>query len=231
MIKKIKFSKNQNSFWIMLENLSRFFFGIILTIVLSRYFGPREYGLFIYIYSISSFMILVCKMGMDSIMIRDLLTKNYSLLKQTKLHGSVFWILQIYSIIIYLISVLIFWNIEENYQTKIIFSLFLTNIFFTSFLSIEYFYNSKFKSKISSNIKICCYLLFFFIKIYLIHQQYDLQKIIFLSSSDHLKFEISDCTVVNICNDFFFRSYKYNSVALSILDLKRNFFPSFDHVG
>lgn len=199
MIKKIKFSKNQNSFWIMLENLSRFFFGIILTIVLSRYFGPREYGLFIYIYSISSFMILVCKMGMDSIMIRDLLTKNYSLLKQTKLHGSVFWILQIYSIIIYLISVLIFWNIEENYQTKIIFSLFLTNIFFTSFLSIEYFYNSKFKSKISSNIKICCYLLFFFIKIYLIHQQYDLQKIIFVFVLENIFISI-----------FLVLSFKYN---------------------
>ena len=96
----------------MAENLSRFFFGIVLTIFLSRYFGPRDYGLFIYVYSISSFMILICKMGMDTIMIKDLLTKNYSILNQTKLHGSIFWTLQVYSLKIYIISVLLFWKLE-----------------------------------------------------------------------------------------------------------------------
>ena len=195
----------------MVENLSRFFFGIVLTIFLSRYFGPRDYGLFIYVYSISSFMILICKMGMDTIMIKDLLTKNYSILNQTKLHGSIFWTLQVYSLIIYIISVLLFWKLEDNYQTKIIFSLFLTNIFFTSFLSIEYFYNSKFKSKISSSIKIFSYLFFFLIKIYFIHQQENLEKIIIIFVLENLF--ISFFLVLSF-------KYEYNLKFLTFFDKK-----------
>jgi len=180
MLKKKFFIENANSFWIMIDNLSRFFFGIILTIFLSRYLEPREFGLFVYIYSISSFIILISKMGMDTMMVRDLFTKKNNISRELRQHGTVFWTLQIYSVVIYIVSILIFWNLNENYQTKVIFSLFLTNIFFTSFLSIEYFYNSKFKSKISSSIKIVCYFIFFLIKIYLLYQQYELEKIIFV---------------------------------------------------
>jgi len=79
-----------NSSWMMAEQLLRILSGVFVGIYIARYLGPENFGVLSYVLAIATFMIAISRLGMDAILVRELINAPE---KEQLLMGTAFWMM------------------------------------------------------------------------------------------------------------------------------------------
>lgn len=62
-----------NSAWMMADNVVARGLGILVTVVVARYLGPEDFGMYAYVMSMVALFAVIGQMGLDGLLIRELL--------------------------------------------------------------------------------------------------------------------------------------------------------------
>lgn len=143
---KSKFARN--TFWIMFSRVYQIAVNLVVSVLSVRYLGPSNYGLINYAASFSSLFTAFCTLGIDEVMVNELITKPQ---KQGKLIGtaivmricsSIFSVLTI-CLIVYALNpgkALTFW----------VTLLYSFGLVMQSLEVVKYFYQQRLMSKVTS---------------------------------------------------------------------------------
>ena len=63
----------KNFSWMMVDNLLKLIFGLTVSIYLTRYLGPKDYGLLSYALSLTGILSPFASLGIDAILLRDII--------------------------------------------------------------------------------------------------------------------------------------------------------------
>lgn len=155
MIKKIKALKKnksvmnylKNSSWMLAEYGLKIFSGIFVGIYVARYLGPEEFGLLSYALAIVSIFTIISRLGMESILVRDL--SKYPEKRQAYM-GTAFILMLLTSIAcILILSVLVFF-IEADKRTQGYIFVISLGMLFQAAAVIDFNFQSQIQAKYSS---------------------------------------------------------------------------------
>lgn len=133
-----------NTGWLFTERMLKTIVSIIVSIFFIRYLGPENYGILSFAQSYVMLFIPLISLGMDSILVRDLVNSNE---KRDEILGTSF-ILKITGGFALIIVVLISVFVMENDQiTNIIMVIIALGLFFQTFNVIDIYFQSKVQSK------------------------------------------------------------------------------------
>lgn len=80
----------RNSSWAILDQLVRMGLGFFVGVLVARYLGPSDFGLFSYVGAVVALISATTRLGLDSILVRELVAKD---LAQSTVMASAFWLL------------------------------------------------------------------------------------------------------------------------------------------
>jgi len=166
-----------NSIWMLSEQSIRLILNLIVSVVIARSYGPEEWGYYSFIISIQFLIISIAKMGLDTVSIKEF-SENKNNLKIAL--GTVFRIIMILSFIAFSILSLAVLLFEQNEIVQVGILIICLSVFFAPIYTLDYFYQSQKKAKISSVAKAFVILISTGLKIYFSIFSYDLNYI-FLS--------------------------------------------------
>lgn len=173
MLKKIKaLSQNdsfmkylKNSSWMLSEYMLRIISAIFVSIYIARYLGPEQFGVLSYILAIAAIFMAICRIGMESILVRDL-TKFSNKAQQYK--GTAFYLMLFAAVLGFIILSALIYTFEGDSQTRFYILIVALGLFFQSFLVIDYGFQAQVKAKYSSIAKSLALGVSSGIKIYLV---------------------------------------------------------------
>jgi O-antigen/teichoic acid export membrane protein len=165
---KIFLNYVKNSSWMLFEQIIRLFSGVFVSIYVARYLGPENFGVLSFSLAISTFLMAFTRLGMDSILLREVVNTN-SRVDIKKLLSTSFWLMFITSFFIYSILFIILNLVDEEKSVKFVISIICFSSIFVPFLSLDYFYQSQIKSKFSSVCKVIAISIISVIKLYLVY--------------------------------------------------------------
>ena len=105
----------KNFSWMMFENLLKIIFGLTVSIYLTRFLGPKDYGLLSYALSVTGILSPFATLGIDAVLLRDVIKNN----KQQKILLHTAKILKFISALILSIIVILFTYFFKNDSTLI----------------------------------------------------------------------------------------------------------------
>ncbi len=202
----------KNTIWLFTENILRLIAGFLVGLYVARYLGPEKFGIFSYAIAFVSIFSGIAKLGLDSIVVRDLV--NYPD-KRDKYLGTAFW-LKFYGSFITLILIgiiIVSSNVlqitHNEFSTNLYIFLIAAGIIFQSFEVIDFYFQSKVLSKFVSICKITQLLISSLLKIFLVIIQAELIFFVLVTLFDSITLALS----LSI-------AYKYQKVGI--------FFKNFD---
>ncbi|WP_439858872.1 flippase [Pseudomonas sp. MBLB4136] len=178
MIAKAQILKNStfrryflNSSWMLAEQFLRILSGVFVGIYIARYLGPEEFGVLSYVLAIATFMIAICRLGMDAILVRELVSAPE---KRLLLMGTAFWMMVVAALCCCLLVGVVVWSSGEILSVKVYASIIAVSTIFTSFLVVDFYFQSQVKAKYSAICKSLALFLMALVKLCLIFAQADL---------------------------------------------------------
>jgi len=160
-----------NSSWMMAEQFLRIVSGVFVGIYIARYLGPERFGILSYILAISTFITAISRVGMDAILVRELVSAPE---KKQSLMGTAFWMMIVAALVSFIVVEAVIWNTSETFEIKIYTSIIAVSVFFTSFLVVDFYFQSQVKAKYSAICKSLALFLMSVLKLFLIFIQADL---------------------------------------------------------
>jgi len=137
----------------------------------ARYLGPEKYGIFSYALAFVSIFQGIAKLGLDGIVVRDLVREP----EKAQIYlGTAFWLKLIGGIFTFLVVLIISWFTADNIQTFLFICIIAAGIIFQSFEVIDFYYQANVQAKYISIRKIIQLILSSVIKIYLVLVKADL---------------------------------------------------------
>ncbi|CAD5109709.1 hypothetical protein PSEWESI4_04015 [Pseudomonas carbonaria] len=164
------------------EQLLRIVAGVFVGIYIARYLGPELFGALSYVLAISAFILAVVRLGMDAVLVRDLVGE----VERERLMGTAFWLMTAAALICYSLAGLTFWGMDEVGDVRLYLFIASVSAFFLPFLSIDYFYQSQLKSKYSACCKTVTLFFMSLVKLWLIYVEADLFSFVLASLFDHV---------------------------------------------
>ncbi|MBQ9833924.1 MAG: flippase [Bacilli bacterium] len=167
IIERFKNSKIiKNSIWMILATIIQMFISLFLNIFIARYLGANNYGVINYGLSFVNFFASVCTLGLNTIVIKYLVTEKEN-------QGQIIWtciLLRIISSIISIMLILIVIVFLKGYDQLILITTFLQSItlIFDSFSIINLWYQSKLESKYTAVVTFIAYIVMALYKIILL---------------------------------------------------------------
>lgn len=156
----------KNTIWVLFEKILRITIGLFIGIWVVRYLGPNDFGVFSYVSSIVYFFIVISNLGLDGIVVRELIKSTE---KENEFIGTAFSLKLIAAIItIFVVGIYLFSSSIFDYRTSILAFIIISAIVFQSFNVIDFYFQSKVLSKYVVYSHILCHLITSLIKIYLI---------------------------------------------------------------
>ena len=131
-----------NSFWIIIGRVFQVGLTFVTTMLVTRYLGPQKYGSLTYVYSYIQFFIPLCALGLNDIAFKEL-SEN----RDTEIVGTMIILRLVFSLLSIIASVCLVSLFNNNSEFVKIAILQSFSLFFQSFESIMYFYQSKQLSK------------------------------------------------------------------------------------
>lgn len=134
----------KNISWLLIEKVIRIFSGVFVGAAVARYLAPEQFGLFNYALSFASMFTIFSTLGLDSLIVRELVRNKYS---RDAILGTAIY-LRIFGAFIVVLLVflsLIFSSIEFN--IKILIFIISTATIFQSFNLIDLYFQSLILSK------------------------------------------------------------------------------------
>jgi len=178
----------KNTSWMMAEQLLRIVAGLFVGIWVVRYMGPEQFGLFNYVISFTVIFSGIAKLGLDSILVRELVNNQE---KKDVLLGSAFWLK--FSGAIFAVG-LIFVTVpftSNNEKTNAFIFIVASGMVFQSFEVIEFNFQSQVLAKIISICKVVQLSLSSIIKISLIITNKDLVWFVLVTSFDAMSLAVA----------------------------------------
>lgn len=172
-----------NTTWILAEQLLRIIAGLLVGAWVARYLGPNQFGIFNYALAFSSIFGVIAKLGIDGILVRDLLLHPE---QRDAYLGSAFW-LKLVAGILTLGAVTISMLLTENdYTTNLYIFIIASGMIFQSFEIIDFYFQSKALSKFVSICKIIQLTLSSLLKLYFVFTGAGLLSFVLISLFDQL---------------------------------------------
>lgn len=142
--------------------------GVLVGIWVARYLGPAQFGLFSYCLAFVALFSSIAKLGLDSIIVRDLIREpNVQLMYM----GTAFWLKMIGAAAMVVLIGITMLLTNSDSTTKLYIFIIAIGATFQSFEVIDFYFQSKVLSKFVSVCKMTQLFLSSLIKLYLIHIQ------------------------------------------------------------
>jgi len=171
-----------NSSWMLTEYALKIASAIFVSIYVARYLGPEKFGLLSYALAIVSIFMAVSRLGMDSILVRDL-SKHP---EQTKAYmGTAFGLMFGTAILAMFVLTVLISLFESDAENKLYIWIISIGLIFQTFLAIDYGFQAQVKAKFSSIAKSMALGISSIIKIYLVVTKADLQLFAVAYALDH----------------------------------------------
>jgi len=189
-----------NASWIMIGRIFQLGLTFITTMLVTRYLGPTEFGKLTYIYSYVQLFIPVCAMGMNDIIVKELIENKEN---NDEILGSATLIRIISSLISMFLSVFIVSIFNNNPLYKTIALLQSFSLLFQSFEGIMYYYQSKLLSKKTGIVYALAYILTALFRLCCIYTNKDIKWFAFAMSLDYIMI------AVLLISTYLFDNYKF----------------------
>ncbi len=170
------------------EQMLRLSAGLLVGIWVARYLGPEQFGLFSYAIAFASLFGSVAKLGLDSIVVRDLVQEPA--LHKTYM-GTAFWLKLVAALFMLSLVGLVTLFTSNSAPTDLYIFIIASGIIFQSFEVVDFYFQSQVLSKFVAICKITQLLISSLIKIYLILIRADLFWFFFVSLVDQVTLAIS----------------------------------------
>ena len=165
------------------EQVLRIISGVLVTIYVARHLGPDQFGVLSYILAISAFAIAIARLGMEAVLVRELVSNPQ---KKQELMGTAFWLMLISATTSYLLIALVIGATNETNEVKIYALIVTSSTFFISLHSIDYFFQSKLKAKYSTICKVLALAIMSIVKLVLVSLNASLFWFVIASVLDHV---------------------------------------------
>ena len=133
-----------NTSWLFFERIFRMTLGLFIGVWVARYLGPEKFGLFSYVQSIVGIFIALAALGLDEIVIRELVNNEE---QKDVLLGTAFGLKIIGSIpMLILLGVAVQFTSNDQHTNVLIFIV-ASSVIFQSFNVIDFYFQSKVLSK------------------------------------------------------------------------------------
>ena len=159
----------KNASWIIAGKIVQSLIGLIISMLTARYLGPSNYGTINYAVAIVSFMAPILRLGIDNILVRELIEdKN----KEGTVMGSAI-LLNLISSFLCIIGIIAFVSIMNRGDTEtiIVCSLYSIQLIFQSFELLRFWFQAKLLSKYTTIVSLIGYLVVTAYRIFLLATQ------------------------------------------------------------
>lgn len=154
-----------NTSWLFAEQMIRMLAGLLVGIWVARYLGPDQFGLFSYVAAFAALFGSIAKLGLDSIVVRDLVRFPE---QRVAYLATAFW-LKIVGAALMLCAVAIAMQFtNSDHTTKLYIFIIACGLVFQAFEVIDFYFQSKVLSKFVSICKLIQLFISSLIKLYLI---------------------------------------------------------------
>lgn len=133
-----------NTSWMFAEQILRMLAGLLVGIWVARYLGPAQFGVFSYAVAFAALFGSVAKLGLDSIVVRDLVRRPDS---RDLYLGTAFWLKLLGSIVMLAIIAFAVRLTSNNSITNIYIFIIAGGAVLQSFGVIDFYFQSKVLSK------------------------------------------------------------------------------------
>ena len=138
----LKYFKNTS--WLLSEKIFKAFTEVFVGIWIARYLGPEQFGLFSYAQSFAALFLALATLGLDGIVIRELV-KDES--RANKLIGTAFVLKLIGAIVVFVIlAIAVNFTSNDTYTNTLIFIIASATIF-QAFNVVDFYFQAKVLSK------------------------------------------------------------------------------------
>ncbi|MEO9656086.1 flippase [Marinomonas sp.] len=209
----LKYLKNTS--WMMAEQFLRMIAGLFVAFWVARYLGPEQFGVFSYTLAFTAIFSGVAKLGLDGIMVRELV--NFPEKYDVYL-GTAFWLKVIGAILVIGVVTLIVPFTSNDVETNVFIFIIVMGLVFQSFEVIEFYFQSQVLAKVVSICKIIQLVLSSLVKIYLVLAKAELIWFVFVATFDVMTLAVSYFIVYRLKEKKSF--YKEFDVSIARLLLK-----------
>lgn len=165
------------------EQLLRILTGVFVGIYIARYLGPEQFGVLSYVLAISAFVLAIARLGMDAVLVRELVEAPD---QREILVGTAFWLMLSSAAVCYAVVGAAVYFLAEAQMIKLYILIVSASAFFTSFMVVDYHFQSELNSKYSAICKACTLAVMSIAKIILIVLGVDLTWFVIAALMDHI---------------------------------------------
>lgn len=170
------------------EQMLRMVAGLLVGVWVARFLGPQQFGLFSYAVAFASLFSGIAKLGLDSIVVRDLVQEPEL---RNAYMGTAFWLKLVGAIFMLgIVALTILFN-GNDYNTNLYIFIIASGIIFQSFEVVDFYFQSKVLSKFVSICKIIQLVVSSLFKLYLIFNGADLFWFVLVSLVDQITLAVS----------------------------------------
>ncbi len=135
-----------NTSWILIEKLSRILSGILVGILVARYLGPEQFGMISYALNVVAIFAVFSTLGLDSIVIRELITRKNL---QHSILGTAFG-LRLIGAIFVVVGATYYSSLRDDNQNTYIVFLVSTSVVLQAFTVIDFYFQSAVLGKFTA---------------------------------------------------------------------------------
>jgi O-antigen/teichoic acid export membrane protein len=177
-----------NTSWLFAEQGLRILTSLLVGVWVARYLGPESFGIFSYALAFTAVFAGVAKLGLDGIMVRELL--DYPEKRDTYL-GTAFWLKIIGALIVMGLIAAIVPFTSNDATTNLFIFIIAAGLVFQSFEVIDFYFQSQVLAKIVSICKVIQLALSSIIKMYLVLTGAELIWFVLVAAFDALSLAVS----------------------------------------
>lgn len=205
-----------NTSWMFAEQMMRMVAGLLVGIWVARYLGPDQFGVFSYTVAFSALFSSIAKLGLDSIIVRDLVRDP----SQRDLYmGTAFWLKLMGAGAMLAIIAFVVQLISNDSTTNLYIFIIASGTIFQSFEVVDFYFQSQVLYKLTSICKLIQLTISSLLKIYLIYKNEELIYFCYITLFDQATYAIS-LYVAYRCNNFknFFNFFNATLAKKILLD-------------
>ena len=133
-----------NTAWLVVERIFNLFSGLFVGVWVARYLGPDQFGIFSYVQSFVGLFIVIASLGLDGIVIRELVKGNRN---KEELLATSFWLKLIGATVVLLMLAVAVQTTSNSSSVNLMIFIVASAAIFQSFGVISLHFDSVVKSK------------------------------------------------------------------------------------
>lgn len=210
----LKYLKNTS--WLFISKIFSFITVIFINVYIANYLGPSKYGLLIYSSSIVIMFLPIAMIGLNDLIVKELV-KTKEKTEINNVLGTAFFLKLLFGFISLILLAIFVLTFQDDYQTRCLIAIFSFYLLLQSFEVLDFFFQSRVRSRFVVFGRIIALFVTGIIKILLIVYKAELALFAFA-----MVLELLLTNIIVICffykNEFSFFSWKFKkSLAKSLL--------------